>query len=75
MPPNTDSDKRQVSFPKLKYPILRDVDPKTVQQWIKGKNIQDGAEGLWRINDNLYDLSNFISKHPGGSQWIQLTKV
>ncbi|KOB71837.1 Desaturase, partial [Operophtera brumata] len=72
MPPHTD--RRQESFPQLKYPLLRDTEPKTGHQWLKGKQIQDGAEGLWRIHDGLYDLASFVSSHPGGSQWIECTK-
>ncbi|XP_063824201.1 cytochrome b5-related protein-like [Ostrinia nubilalis] len=67
-------DKRQTSFPNLKYPIHRDEDPKTPQQWMKGKRMQDGAEGLWRIHDSLYDFSEFVTKHPGGPLWISSTK-
>ncbi|XP_026496803.2 cytochrome b5-related protein-like [Vanessa tameamea] len=69
-----DPDKRQVSFPKLKYPLFRDVLPKSPQQWITAKQIQDGAEGLWRIHDDIYDLTDFINSHPGGSQWLEFTK-
>ncbi|GBP19624.1 Cytochrome b5-related protein [Eumeta japonica] len=68
------SDRRQTSFPTLKYPALRDVEPKTPQQWIEGKRQQDGAEGLWRVHDGLYDLTEFINSHPGGRQWIETTK-
>lgn len=67
-------DRRQVSFPKLKYPITRDIEPRTAQQWLAGKQIQDGAEGLWRIHDDIYDLTDFISSHPGGRQWLEFTK-
>lgn len=70
-----DLDKYQVSFPKLKYPILRNVEPKLASNWILAKQLQDGAEGLWRINHNLYDLTDFITIHPGGSQWVEFTKV
>lgn len=35
----------------------------------------DNAEGLWRVHDGLYDLTNFIELHPGGEDWIRLTKV
>ncbi|CAH2071502.1 unnamed protein product, partial [Iphiclides podalirius] len=72
MAPNLD--RRQTSFPNLKYPIYRDVDPRTSYQWLKGKNMLDGAEGLWRIHDSLYDLTDLISSHPGGPQWINITK-
>lgn len=34
-------------------------------------NVEDG---LWRINNTLYDLSEFIDKHPGGPEWLRMTK-
>lgn len=43
--------------------------------WLKEKQDTDGAEGLWRIDNELYDFSEFINKHPGGRDWILLTKV
>ncbi|OWR46060.1 hypothetical protein KGM_201044 [Danaus plexippus plexippus] len=69
-----DPERRQVSFPKLKYPLFREEEPKSPQKWIKAKQIQDGAEGFWRIHDNIYDLTEFIPSHPGGSQWLSMTK-
>lgn len=42
--------------------------------WLEGKNVDDEAEGLWRINDTLYDLSDFAARHPGGSSWIECTR-
>lgn len=42
---------------------------------MEGKNIDDGAEGYWRIHDKLYDLTKFLDSHPGGKDWIKLTKV
>lgn len=69
-----DPDRRQVSFPLLKYPLLRDVPPKLPIHWIIAKQQQDGAEGLWRIHDGLYDMTSFIAAHPGGSQWLEFTK-
>lgn len=35
----------------------------------------DNAEGLWRVHDKLYDLNDFIGQHPGGSDWLNFTKV
>nr|XP_046483978.1 uncharacterized protein LOC124219847 [Neodiprion pinetum] len=32
----------------------------------------DGAEGLWRIGDEIYDLDGWATNHPGGSEWITL---
>ncbi|XP_050667625.1 cytochrome b5-related protein-like [Leptidea sinapis] len=66
--------KTHVSFPQLKYPSLRDEGLRDSMQWLTGKAIDDGAEGLWRVHDKLYDLDTFINKHPGGSEWLQLTK-
>ncbi|CAK1546130.1 unnamed protein product [Leptosia nina] len=66
--------KTHVSFPQLKYPSLRDSGFKDPVQWLAGKVLDDGAEGLWRIHDKLYDLTSFIKKHPGGEEWLELTK-
>jgi hypothetical protein len=73
MAPNTE--KMQVSFPHLKYPQNRDLEPKLPSQWMNGRKFQDGAEGLWRVHDGLYDLSEYITRHPGGAYWLKTTKV
>lgn len=57
-----------------KYPTFRDVPLKTPYLWLAGRRQDDGAEGLWRIHDTLYDLTEFADRHPGGSSWIKLTK-
>lgn len=37
--------------------------------------MDDNTEnGLWRIKNTLYDLDGFIEKHPGGADWIRMTK-
>lgn len=41
---------------------------------MKSRQVDDKAEGLWRLNDTLYDLTDFIESHPGGADWIRLTK-
>nr|CAH7720328.1 unnamed protein product [Callosobruchus chinensis] len=46
----------------------------TVDVWLEEKKDTDGAEGLWRVHDGLYDLSEFVNEHPGGSEWLTLTK-
>ncbi|CAH0725207.1 unnamed protein product, partial [Brenthis ino] len=66
--------KTHVSFPQLKYPSLRDGGFRDPVQWLQGKALDDGAEGLWRVHDRLYDLEHFIQRHPGGSEWLELTK-
>lgn len=42
---------------------------------MESKKIDDNAEGLWRVHDGIYDLTDFIKLHPGGVDWIELTKV
>jgi len=75
MPPNSDNNNvlRKSSW-GFKYPKHRDVANKNGYLWLKDKQQDDGAEGLWRIHDSLYDLNEFISQHPGGSTWLELTK-
>ncbi|XP_058816332.1 cytochrome b5-related protein-like, partial [Topomyia yanbarensis] len=57
-----------------KYPTFRDEPLKTPYRWLEGRRHDDGAEGLWRIHDTLYDLTDFVERHPGGRDWIQWTK-
>ncbi|XP_004524830.1 cytochrome b5-related protein [Ceratitis capitata] len=57
-----------------KYPIYRDTLIKTCEGWIAAKRKDDEAEGLWRIKDKLYDLTEFIPHHPGGAFWLKWTK-
>ena len=56
-------------------PMLRETPPKSAELFLKDKQRDDGAEGLWRVHDGLYDLSSFVDNHPGGSEWLRLTKV
>ncbi|XP_053603855.1 cytochrome b5-related protein-like [Plodia interpunctella] len=69
-----DEKKTHVSFPQLKYPSLRDELIRDPLNWLQGKAMDDGAEGLWRVHDKLYDFSDFMKKHPGGEEWLELTK-
>ncbi|XP_055547327.1 cytochrome b5-related protein-like [Wyeomyia smithii] len=57
-----------------KPPAFRNSYFKTVYRWLDYKRLEDGAEGLWRIHDTLYDLTQFIDRHPGGAEWLQMTK-
>lgn len=66
--------KTHVSFPQLKYPSLRDGGLRDPVQWLEGKAMDDGAEGLWRIRNGLYDFTEFMQKHPGGEEWLELSK-
>ncbi|XP_055306129.1 cytochrome b5-related protein-like [Sitodiplosis mosellana] len=43
--------------------------------WLSAKRRDDNVEdGLWRIHNTLYDLTDFIDKHPGGPMWLEMTK-
>jgi len=65
----------KVSGIARKYPTYRDDDTiKGCKRWLDGRRIDDGAEGLWRIHDKLYDLKDFIQKHPGGASWIETSE-
>ncbi|KAA0195902.1 hypothetical protein HAZT_HAZT010028 [Hyalella azteca] len=50
------------------------IKSKTGDAWIAGKRIDDDIGSLWRIHDKLYDLTNFIAKHPGGRFWLETTR-
>lgn len=70
-------DKDRVAFTTIvnKYPSFRDDLIKGCWKWLKGRRADDNAEGLWRVHDKLYDVTDFVEKHPGGSNWLTLTKV
>lgn len=59
------------------YPAYRDqpVLTKSAYSWLEGRQKQDNAEHFWRVHDKIYDLKKFAYTHPGGKEWIQLTKV
>jgi len=45
------------------------------QDWLESKAGDDNVEdGLWRIDNTLYDLTEFIQRHPGGPDWLKMTK-
>ena len=59
----------------LRYPSLRDAPlSKTAAGWLRGRRLDDGYGALWRVRDGLYDLDAFASRHPGGSQWLRVTR-
>ncbi|XP_044758459.1 cytochrome b5-related protein-like [Coccinella septempunctata] len=58
----------------IKYPTNRDHPLHSGDIWLAGKRADEGAEGLWRIHDELYDLTDFIDQHPGGKEWLRMTK-
>jgi hypothetical protein len=58
-----------------KYPSHRDDTVKGYWKWLEGRREDDNAEGLWRVHDKIYDLRDWADKHPGGRDWIEVTKV
>ncbi|XP_018561157.1 cytochrome b5-related protein isoform X2 [Anoplophora glabripennis] len=75
-PPNhkSRSEMNKLSSLGIKYPTLRDHPLHSALTWLNGKRADDGAEGFWRIHDCLYDFTEFINMHPGGKDWLKLTK-
>ncbi|KAK3923005.1 Cytochrome b5-related protein [Frankliniella fusca] len=58
-----------------KYPSHREDDsPVTGESYMDSRRRDDGAEGLWRVHDKLYDLEDFVKRHPGGEHWLRSTK-
>ncbi|PSN47101.1 Cytochrome b5-related protein [Blattella germanica] len=67
-------EEKKSSLPGLKYPSLRDSLVKSADIWLDGKRQDDNVGDLWRVHDELYDLTEWIEKHPGGSDWINFTR-
>lgn len=57
------------------FPINILIIVNDFSRWLESRRQDDNAEGLWRVHDTLYDLTDFINLHPGGADWIKLTKV
>ncbi|XP_043518731.1 cytochrome b5-related protein-like isoform X2 [Frieseomelitta varia] len=66
--------KSESSIPGFENFPGREVKFKTPYSFFEARRKIDGAEGLWRIRNNLYDLEGFAKFHPGGEEWIHLTK-
>ncbi|XP_011883430.1 PREDICTED: cytochrome b5-related protein-like [Vollenhovia emeryi] len=62
------------TIPGLSYLPARENLSNTAWGFLEARRKIDGAEGLWRIKNKLYDLETFAKSHPGGSEWIRLTK-
>lgn len=41
----------------------------TPDQWLRAKKIDDNVGPYWRVHNKLYDLTDFIDRHPGG-MWV-----
>lgn len=71
MPPHTSEPSSTLGI----SPPPRRAKNQTVDMWLEDKVLTDNAEGLWRVYDGIYDLTDFVEKHPGGSEWLDLSKV
>ncbi|XP_050457097.1 cytochrome b5-related protein-like isoform X2 [Cataglyphis hispanica] len=60
------------TVPGLAYLPAR--EKKIAAYFLEARRKIDGAEGLWRIENKIYDLETFAKLHPGGEEWIRLTK-
>jgi len=56
------------------YPVDRDTAIKSSKRWLTAKSKDDECGQLWRIHNDLYDLSDFAADHPGGQSWIEMTR-
>ncbi|KAJ6646947.1 Cytochrome b5-related protein [Pseudolycoriella hygida] len=58
------------------YPTFQDINPLALNpsRWMNSRRADDKAEGLWRLHDTLYDLTDFVKLHPGGADWIKFTR-
>ncbi|KAF6207091.1 hypothetical protein GE061_018330 [Apolygus lucorum] len=75
MPPNIEED-RSNSFVNWVGPIWESSSLlKTSDAWMDSRRRENaGGNQLWRVHDKLYDLNKFADVHPGGKQWINLTR-
>lgn len=62
------------TVPGLARLPARESPRKTAASFLDGRREIDGAEGLWRIGNSLYNLETFAKSHPGGAEWLRLTK-
>lgn len=67
-------EKLKSSVPGLVYLSSRDNPISFGDGFLEGRRLVDGAENLWRINNRLYDLEKFMNNHPGGAEWLSLTR-
>lgn len=47
--------------------------------WLEQKSdfdvvLHEKDRSNWVVDNKIYDLSNFVEKHPGGAHWLQRTR-
>lgn len=46
-----------------------------LEAWLEARRkYNEKAGGLWRIEDKLYDLNAYVNEHPGGADWLEMTR-
>eukprot|EP00485_Elphidium_margaritaceum_P019079 CAMPEP_0202727132 /NCGR_PEP_ID=MMETSP1385-20130828/184966_1 /ASSEMBLY_ACC=CAM_ASM_000861 /TAXON_ID=933848 /ORGANISM="Elphidium margaritaceum" /LENGTH=805 /DNA_ID=CAMNT_0049393371 /DNA_START=38 /DNA_END=2455 /DNA_ORIENTATION=+ len=74
----TDVDKHVAARSEL--PSRRTPSGSNPWTWLREKSICDAARAKssasnhWIVHGKVYDLSDFIHQHPGGSTWLELTR-
>ncbi|EDQ88752.1 uncharacterized protein MONBRDRAFT_8801 [Monosiga brevicollis MX1] len=53
--------------------------PASPAKWLAEKNQRDQAvfgvpAHLWQVHGQLYDLTAYLSRHPGGREWLEMTR-
>lgn len=66
---------RTSSWPAWSNILSTDIDIKSATDWMDARRKEEGSDDLWRVHDGLYNLEKWIPKHPGGKQWLEITKV
>jgi len=57
-----------------KYPTNRVSPFKNAVNWLEDKKKDDNIGDFWRVHDKIYDVSPFIKNHPGGSEWLIMSR-
>jgi hypothetical protein len=67
----------------LPPPDLHNPSP-SPESWLESKRLADSRHGAayspaassptWRIHDQLYDFTEFLPLHPGGPDWLILSR-
>eukprot|EP01096_Ripella_sp_DP13-Kostka_P011446 TRINITY_DN4620_c0_g1_i1.p1 TRINITY_DN4620_c0_g1~~TRINITY_DN4620_c0_g1_i1.p1 ORF type:complete len:509 (-),score=168.92 TRINITY_DN4620_c0_g1_i1:50-1543(-) len=58
---------------KKKFDGLEGVEAK-VKDKKTGETKTVSGKDLWRVHDDLFDLSSFVDRHPGGRMWLEETR-
>lgn len=65
-----------ISKSRLPYPPIAGSGSNTGSEHFKRAKAEADTKGsnLWRVYNKLYDLTDYLDKHPGGRDWLELTR-